>query len=94
MIDLRADLLDGLTGHAMLIYQSADSYVHYMHQDKFFDFATKKGAVIFPTRMRGAACRPAGSSNATSGLPNPASPLARRTRPSMTARQEWRWSSS
>lgn len=48
VIDLRADLLDGLTGHAMLIYQSADSYVHYMHQDKFFDFATKKGAGDIP----------------------------------------------
>ena len=48
VIDLRADLLDGLTGHAMLIYQSADSYVHYMHQDKFFDFATKKGADDIP----------------------------------------------
>ncbi|MEC7237509.1 MAG: DUF4198 domain-containing protein [Pseudomonadota bacterium] len=48
VIDLGADLLDGLTGHAVLIYQSADSYVHYMHQDKFFDFVTKKGAADIP----------------------------------------------
>ena len=44
VIDLDPGLLKGRAGHAMLIYQSADSYVHYMNQDKFFRFVEKKGA--------------------------------------------------
>ena len=44
VINLDASLLDGVSGHAMLIYQSADTYVHYMNKDKFFRFVTKKGA--------------------------------------------------
>lgn len=44
VIDFPAELLDGATGHAMLIYESADSYISYRDQGKFFRFTAKKGA--------------------------------------------------
>jgi len=44
VFDVKGESLAGASGHIMLIYQSANSYVHYMDQEKFFRFAEKKGA--------------------------------------------------
>ena len=44
VISVPPEQLAARTGGVVVVYQSADSYVHYASQDKFFRFAEKKGA--------------------------------------------------
>lgn len=48
VIDFGPQLLDGVTGHAMLLYVSADNYITYQDSGKFFRFTAKKGAGRVP----------------------------------------------
>ena len=43
VISVPPEKLQGSTGTVVVVYQSANSYVHYRSQEKFFTFARKKG---------------------------------------------------
>lgn len=44
VIRVPPEKLEGGNGNVVVVYQSANSYVHYRSQEKFFRFAGKKGA--------------------------------------------------